>query len=63
MYDGPAVHLQQVWVAVRAALRLVLESVTLADVLAGKLPPHVAKLLASPDAWERRPIGPATPRR
>ena len=63
VYEGPAAHLQQVWVAVRAALRLVLESVTLADVLAGKLPPEVAELVAAPDAWERRPIGPVSHRR
>ena len=53
VYDGTAAHLQDVWVAVRAALRLVLETVTLADVLAGELPPPVAELL-TPDAWERR---------
>jgi Rrf2 family protein len=61
VYEGPAAHLQDVWVAVRAALRLVLESVTLADILAGKLPAPVAELLATPDAWERRPIGPVRP--
>ena len=55
VYDGPAAHLQDVWVAVRAALRLVLESVTLADILAGELPESVTELLAAPDAWERRP--------
>ncbi len=63
VYVGPAAHLQEVWVAVRAALRMVLESVTLADILAGRLPPPVAELLATPGAWERRPIGPAPPRR
>ena len=61
LYEGPAAHLQDVWVAVRAALRLVLESVTLADVLAGRLPPPVEDLLAAPDAWERRPLGPRRP--
>ena len=61
-YEGPAAHLQDVWVAVRAALRLVLESVTLADVLAGTLPPAVADLVASPDAWVRRQITPRSPR-
>ncbi len=63
VYDGPAAHLQQVWVAVRAALRLVLESVTLADIAAGTLPGPVAVLLDSPDAWERRVSGPRRPRR
>jgi Rrf2 family protein len=55
VYDGPAAHLPDVWVAVRAALRLVLESVTLADIVAGTLPAPVAELLATPDAWQRRP--------
>lgn len=53
-YQGPAAHLRDVWVAVRAALRTVLEAVTLADVLSGSLPPQVTALLATPDAWERR---------
>lgn len=57
-YEGPAEHLQDVWVAVRAALRLVLENVTLADVLGGTLPPPVAELLTTPGAWERRATGP-----
>ncbi len=55
VYEGAAEHLQEVWVAVRAALRLVLESITLADVLSGELPTSVTELLAAPDAWERRP--------
>ncbi len=62
VYEGPAAHLQQVWVAVRAALRLVLETVTLADILSGTLPPPVAELLTMPDVWERRPSGRVAPR-
>ncbi|HEX2052540.1 MAG TPA: Rrf2 family transcriptional regulator [Actinomycetota bacterium] len=62
VYAGPAANLQQVWVAVRAALRLVLESVTLADVLNGDLPGPVAELLADPDAWQPRPLGPVVHR-
>lgn len=58
VYEGPAAHLQAVWVAVRAALRLVLESVTLADIVSGDLPEPVAELIDPPDAWERRPFGP-----
>ncbi len=53
-YEGPAEHLRDVWVAVRAALRLVLESVTLADVAAGSLPEEVTRLLRDPQAWYRR---------
>jgi Rrf2 family protein len=51
-YDGSARRLLDVWVAVRASLRGVLEQVTLADVVSGKLPTDVAKLAADPDAWQ-----------
>ena len=51
-YVGAAEHLQQVWVAVRASLRGVLEAVTLADVVAGELPPAVQKLAQNPDNWQ-----------
>ena len=44
-------HLQEVWVAVRASLRAVLENVTLADIAAGGLPPAIEALTADPDAW------------
>jgi Rrf2 family protein len=54
VYEGPAAHLRDVWVAVRAALREVLEAVTLADIVSGDLPPAVVELLARPGAWERR---------
>jgi Rrf2 family protein len=50
-YDGAAENLQQVWVAVRASLRSVLEKVTLADVIGGNLPAHVKKLTADPESW------------
>ncbi len=53
-YDGAAEHLQTVWVAVRAAVRSVLDEVSLADVLAAKFPPHVQELVDSPGAWSRR---------
>jgi len=51
VYQGAAEHLQEVWVAVRASLRAVLEQVTLADVVAGHLPRSVARMTADPDAW------------
>jgi len=51
---GSAAPMQEVWVAVRASLREVLEVVSLADVAAGDLPGHVAELTALPGAWERR---------
>jgi DNA-binding IscR family transcriptional regulator len=37
-YVGPAVALQQVWVALQASVRDVLEHVTVADIVAGQLP-------------------------
>lgn len=51
-YAGSAEHLREVWVAVRASLRKVLEDVTLADVASGRLPRHVARLTSDPDAWQ-----------
>jgi Rrf2 family protein len=53
-YSGPAASLQEVWIAVRANLRAVLEQVTLADLAAGKLPRKVRELSANPDAWSAR---------
>ena len=53
-YRGNAEHLQEVWIAVRASLRTVLEHVTLADLVAGQLPSEVAELAAQPDAWAAR---------
>ena len=53
-YDGAAAHLQDVWVAVRASLRSVLERVSLEDVETGRLPRTVAKLTEDPDAWAPR---------
>jgi Rrf2 family protein len=50
-YEGTAEHLRDVWVAVRASLRSVLEAVTLADIVAGHLPRKVEKLTADPEAW------------
>jgi Rrf2 family protein len=50
-YDGVAQHLPEVWVAVRASLRRVLDETTLAQVLSGRLPAHVRRLVEAPDAW------------
>ena len=50
-YEGAAEALRDVWVAMRAALRSVLERVTLADLASGSLPASVRKLTANPDAW------------
>ena len=53
-YSGSAEPLRDVWVAVRASLRSVLEQVTLADLAAGALPANVRELAADPDAWAPR---------
>ena len=50
-YDGSAEPLQQVWIALRASLRAVLEDVSLADVVAGQLPDAVVSLSDDPEAW------------
>lgn len=53
-YVGASTHLRDAWIALRAAMRSVLEHLTLADVAAGDLPDDVAALLADPGAWRRR---------
>jgi DNA-binding IscR family transcriptional regulator len=45
--------LREVWIAVRANLRAVLEHVTLADLASGRLPEEVAELARDPEAWAR----------
>jgi Rrf2 family protein len=51
-YSEGMESLQQTWIATRAALRSVLERVTLADLAAGKLSAKVRRYLDDPDAWE-----------
>lgn len=53
-YVGSAVALQKVWVATRAALRSILEEVSIADIAQGSLPAVVEPYLDVPDAWSRR---------
>ncbi len=50
-YDGAAEHLQDVWIATRASLRAVLDTVTIDHIIADKLPRPVSKLVSDPDAW------------
>ena len=54
VYDGTAVPMKEVWVAVRAALRSVLETTTLADVAGGDLPTAITEVTADPDVWAWR---------
>ena len=53
-YIGAAEQLQNVWVALRANLRGVLETVTLEDVVDDRLPKKVLRLTEEPGAWARR---------
>ena len=50
-FEGPARALREVFVALRANIRAVLEEVTLADVAADELPARVRDLLENPEAW------------
>ena len=54
VYAGAAEHLGTVWVALRAAVRSVLDEVSLADVLSGDLPADVQDLVRRPGAWTSR---------
>lgn len=49
-YSGAAQPLQAVWLALRANVRQVLESVTLADMVRGELPAPVLHLAEHPEA-------------
>lgn len=59
-YTGPATALIEVWMAVRTSLRGVLEAVTLADLVAGRLPSEV-NAMARVYLDEERRRGRATP--
>lgn len=53
-YAGPAEALREVWVAVRASLRCVLEEVSVDQVARNDLPAAVLDLTRAPEAWVRR---------
>lgn len=53
-YVGSSQHLAQLWVALRAAMRSVMDHVTLADVVSGELAPDVRALLDDEAAWRAR---------
>ena len=53
-YSGSAESLKQVWIALRANLRNVLEHVSVADVANGTLPEEVLALTRAEEAWEAR---------
>ncbi len=51
-YHGVAEPLRDVWIALWANIRGVLELVTLADVVDRHLPPSVVKLTKGDEVWE-----------
>lgn len=53
-YPGPASSLTEVWKAVRASLRSVLEATTVADLASGRLPRRVQSLAEAYDEAEAR---------
>ncbi|MGH2772391.1 MAG: RrF2 family transcriptional regulator [Actinomycetota bacterium] len=55
-YQGPSAALAEVWMAVRASLRSVLEETSLADLVSGKLPRPVRALAGR---YRARPQPPA----
>jgi Rrf2 family protein len=50
-YEGPARHLQDVWVAVRASLRDILELTTVEQVIQGQLPANVTAYTCQNRSW------------
>lgn len=53
-YVGASLHLNELWIGLRAAVRSVMEAVTIADLLRDDLPPTVRALVDDPDAWQPR---------
>jgi Rrf2 family protein len=51
---GIAAPVKEVWIAARAALRSVLEVVTVGQIARNDLPPVIDTLLTDPSAWARR---------
>lgn len=53
-YSGTAEHLATLWVAVRAAVRGVVDEVSLDQLVKGEIPPEIQALTEAPDAWQPR---------
>ena len=51
-YTKDAEPLREVWIALRANIRSVLEHVTVADLATGKLPASIKKITSNPAQWE-----------
>ncbi len=50
-YHGPAAHLRDIWIAVRASLREILEETSIQNLIDGDLPPRVTELIDDPESW------------
>lgn len=50
-YHGVARPLQDVWIALRASEREILDMVSIGDVASGDLPERVRELISNPKAW------------
>jgi Rrf2 family protein len=55
-FPPPAEPLRDVWVAVRASLRAILEDVTLADIVRNELPAAVSDWTSRAGAWDSPPL-------
>ena len=53
-FKGEATPLKEVWLALRANIREILESVTIADVVSGDLPEPVKAIASHPEVWHTR---------
>ena len=53
-YVDNARALRDLWVALRASIRSILEETTIDDLVRGRLPDDVQELLMPPDVWHRR---------
>lgn len=56
-YAGAARPLQEVWIALRASERAILELVTLEHISRGELPESVHRLTEDPKAWSKPVFG------
>jgi hypothetical protein len=50
-YPGAAAHLKDMWIAIRASLREILEGTSLQDLVDGNLSPRVRELTRDPESW------------
>lgn len=51
VYDGNAKHVGELWIGLRAAVRMVMENVSIDELRSGDYPDAVRVLLSDPEAW------------